>query len=678
MVTSERLLRFIMQLQNEKSPAKRRQLLLDEVRQCSGARLAALFLYVPDTHVFVVRGYSGTYSPEAPARIPGGNGLSLALTQQGWLLLSAQESRRRLNSQELTWVERGASIRLHSVRSSKRSEAEQGVVLLVPADTGPQSQEGMEELGVYVSLLSAYLSRAQEEESVMDELSLMEAGEGGRQETVALQEVEQRAGVDASMIGDQETLTNPRTVPAENALTRSIAARLHQGNTPTLATGLSKLYEIMLIGEYKVEGNALYALLAEQMSGLLGAEQAWLFLYQAQGFSLVGQQGADDADELLRRLPEPEMLEELAEREPGETMTALDVDDGIILILPLSYEPGLAGVALFRLAHSMPPLETRLVLAYMARFAVLLLRTREAHVAIQRESRLEERNRLARDIHDGPAQQLTLALLKLEYVQRRVLKSPEHAESAFWQALSMDLGGVYTILRDCVEDLRHTITSELPMQLARQSFVIALRSLIEEFREHHPELEVMLNDHHASVEHISQEIEIIVFRFVQEALNNVVKHARASQAIIDLLIQSDFLQVQVHDDGVGFEPGESAEVVQVAPELMGRSEKGAHLGLKAMRERVASVGGLLEIQSAPGKGTTVLARLPLSTLLLELTEREREVVRLMSEGLTNRAIASRLMISIETVKTHIHHIMQKLQARDRTQAVALAMKYGLI
>jgi DNA-binding CsgD family transcriptional regulator len=502
-VTSERLVRFIMQLQNEKKPAERRQLLLDEIRQCSGAHLAALFLYVPGAHAFVLRGYSGAYPPGAPHLIPGGGGLSMAQAQQGWLLLPAQESRQYLNSQELAWIERSAFIFLHSLRSSKRSEAE-GVILLAPRDTGPQGREGMEALDVYVSLLPAYLSLAQEEESVM-----------------------------------QETQTNPRTVPAENALARSIDAGAHQ-DTPTLATGLSKLYEVMLIGEYKVEDDALYSLLVEQMSDLIGAEQAWLFLYQAeqQRFSLAGKQEAGDAEALLRRLPEPGILEELAEREPGETMTTLHIEDGVLLILPLSHEPGLSGVALFRLSYSMPPFETRLVLSYMARVAILLLRDREAHATIQRESMLEERNRLARDIHDGPAQQLTLALLKLEYVQRRLLKSPEHAESAFWHTLSEDLDHVGAVLRECVEDLRHTITSELPMQLEQQSFMFTLR--------------------------------------------------------------------------------------------------------------------------------------------LELTEREREVLRLMSEGLPNRAIASRLLISIETVKTHIHHIMQKLQARDRTQAVALAMKYGLI
>ncbi|GHO68828.1 hypothetical protein KSC_077200 [Ktedonobacter sp. SOSP1-52] len=539
-VTSERLVRFIMQLQNEKKPAERRQLLLDEVRQCSGALLAALFLYVPGAHAFVLRGYSGAYPPGAPPLIPGGGGLSMAQAQQGWLLLPTQESRQYLNSQELAWIERDASIRLHSLRSSKRSEADQGVILLAPRDTGPQGREGMEALDVYVSLLPAYLSLAQEEESVMDELSLIDTGEGGRQETVALQEMEQRAGVDTSATKDQKTQTNPRTVPAENSLARSIDAGLHQGNTPALATSLSRLYEVMLIGEYKVEDDALYSLLMEQMSDLIGAKQAWLFLYQAeqQRFSLAGKQEAGDAEELLRRLPEPGMLEELAQREPGETMIALHIEDGVLLILPLSHEPGLAGVALFRLSHSMPPLETRLVLSYMARVAVLLLCDREAHATIQRESMLEERNRLARDIHDGPAQQLTLALLKLEYAQRRLLKSPEYVESAFWHTLSEDLDRVGAVLRECVEDLRHTITTELPMQLEQQSFIFTLR--------------------------------------------------------------------------------------------------------------------------------------------LELTEREREVLRLMSEGLTNRAIASHLLISIETVKTHIHHIMQKLQARDRTQAVALAIKYGLI
>src|SRR5581483_5321394 len=93
------------------------------------------------------------------------------------------------------------------------------------------------------------------------------------------------------------------------------------------------------------------------------------------------------------------------------------------------------------------------------------------------------------------------------------------------------------------------------------------------------------------------------------------------------------------------------------------------MGLQAMHDRVREAGGTWEIHSTPGAGTTVRARFPLALRtasiiptpqITSLTSRERDVLRLVIDGLTNRAIAEQLSVSTETVKTHVHHIMQKM------------------
>ena len=99
-----------------------------------------------------------------------------------------------------------------------------------------------------------------------------------------------------------------------------------------------------------------------------------------------------------------------------------------------------------------------------------------------------------------------------------------------------------------------------------------------------------------------------------------------------------------------------------------------HLGLASMEERVRQAGGVLEIHSKPGEGTTLKARFPLTQSSAILTEREREVLHLLVDGLTNRAISERLSVSLETVKSHVHHIMQKMHVKDRTQAAVVATK----
>jgi signal transduction histidine kinase len=95
--------------------------------------------------------------------------------------------------------------------------------------------------------------------------------------------------------------------------------------------------------------------------------------------------------------------------------------------------------------------------------------------------------------------------------------------------------------------------------------------------------------------------ELTLYRILQEALNNVEKHARARHVAVSLKQMGDFVQLAIVDDGIGFEPG-------VYPAR--RKGKG-RLGLLSMRERATYMGGTLNITSAPGKGTTVLVQVSL-------------------------------------------------------------------
>src|SRR5262249_21212151 len=87
----------------------------------------------------------------------------------------------------------------------------------------------------------------------------------------------------------------------------------------------------------------------------------------------------------------------------------------------------------------------------------------------------------------------------------------------------------------------------------------------------------------------------VAYRIAQEALHNVVKHARASRATLCLDRDAEALRLVIQDDGVGFDPGGSFP---------------GHLGLRSMRERAARAGGTLSLKSAPGRGTTIVVRLP--------------------------------------------------------------------
>lgn len=275
-----------------------------------------------------------------------------------------------------------------------------------------------------------------------------------------------------------------------------------------------------------------------------------------------------------------------------------------------------------------------------------------------------ERSRIARDLHDGAAQQIVYVLHKLELIQSNLEQQPQP------QVLP-EVKKAYSILQDCLNDLRHSIASLLPPQVEERGLIEALKALIDEYNLEHTCMRIIYEIDEPLL--LPSRLEAPVYRFIQEALNNVLKHAHATEVTIRIRVINGALLVGVDDNGIGFQP-------EPVVSSIGGGYKDAvgalHLGLSGMRERVQEAGGSWEIQSSPGHGTTVISRFPLIGPSARLTQRELAVLRLVTEGLSNRQIAQRLAISNETVKTHLHHIMQKLQVKDRTQAAILAARQG--
>jgi DNA-binding NarL/FixJ family response regulator len=138
-------------------------------------------------------------------------------------------------------------------------------------------------------------------------------------------------------------------------------------------------------------------------------------------------------------------------------------------------------------------------------------------------------------------------------------------------------------------------------------------------------------------------IDISAYRIVQEGLTNALKHAHATQAEVALRYAADQLRIEVSDNGHG---------------------AGDALLSPAITKRVI-------------KQFTRIPRPAPPKELDELTAREHDILRLISEGLSNAEIGQKLNISETTVKTHVTHILQKLGLRDRVQAVVLAYQAGL-
>ena len=363
-------------------------------------------------------------------------------------------------------------------------------------------------------------------------------------------------------------------------------------------------------------------------------------------------------------------MERLSMRGPGEVLSFFTSGKRHILLVTLSCNCILLGIVALALDNENAlPDERGLLLTYMGNVAALLLRNYSVHARELQMAVEHERTRIARDIHDGAAQRISHVLHKLEFIQRILEKQ------ALWphllQTALIEVEQASGILEAGLIDLRHAISSLLPVQLEEQNFVNALQSLFDEYMITDPGLEISytIDDSEA----LPAALEPPIFRFIQEALTNVRKHALATHVVIHLKIAANALLVEVGDNGVGFQ----SEVVATQRIASGESaEETLHLGLRTMRERIQEVGGTIEIQSKANNGTTVRAYFPLANAVQLLTSREHEVLHLIVDGLTNRDIAQKLSISLETVKTHVRHITQKMQVKDRTQAAILAMRQG--
>jgi two-component system sensor histidine kinase DegS len=211
------------------------------------------------------------------------------------------------------------------------------------------------------------------------------------------------------------------------------------------------------------------------------------------------------------------------------------------------------------------------------------------------EAQEEERRRLAREIHDGPAQVLANATFQLEYCQRLLERDPSR--------LKDELAGLGGDLRDGLAEVRYFIFDLRPGPLAELGLSATLQRYAENFQSRSG-IEVDLDLDFEPVR-LSPTKEVAVFRIVQEALQNVRKHSGAKHARVALSSRGGGLDVSVEDDGVGFDSGQRAEA------------GGRHFGLSSMEERARLIRAELGVNSKPGQGTSVVLRVPSETAAQE-------------------------------------------------------------
>jgi signal transduction histidine kinase len=202
----------------------------------------------------------------------------------------------------------------------------------------------------------------------------------------------------------------------------------------------------------------------------------------------------------------------------------------------------------------------------------------------------DERNRIARDLHDGTCQRLGLMKMILDKAIRR--------ERQGFSTLKT-LEGLSPLLLETIEDIRRTISDLRPSILDDLGIVPTINWLCREFEETHRAIHVdkRIPLHEREV---PEHLKVTIYRVVQEALNNVAKHSGGSTVQVSLHKVDDTLALSIEDNGLGFEP----------TDVMQKEDAGRGVGLGSMRERVELSGGTFALTSARGGGTTVRALWP--------------------------------------------------------------------
>ena len=203
----------------------------------------------------------------------------------------------------------------------------------------------------------------------------------------------------------------------------------------------------------------------------------------------------------------------------------------------------------------------------------------------------EERMRIARDMHDGPAQSMANLVLQAEILERLLDRNPKQLVS--------ELAEFKNSVRNALEETRQLMFDLRPMTLDDLGLIPTLRKFIKEYGDRYG-LSTRFNVV-GQERRLPGNIEGVLFRIIQEALTNVHKHARAKMAEVTMRLQPTRVAVVVKDDGQGF------DVARTEANL----HKNKNLGLLSMRERAELEKGALEIRSQPGRGTEVKVEIPL-------------------------------------------------------------------
>lgn len=210
------------------------------------------------------------------------------------------------------------------------------------------------------------------------------------------------------------------------------------------------------------------------------------------------------------------------------------------------------------------------------------------------ETQEEARKKLARDLHDGPTQSVAAIAMRLNFTRRLLERDPKEAAEEIFK--------IEELARRTTKEIRHMLFTLRPLVLESQGFEAALKTMAEKLNETYNQ-NVIIEVDPAVVAQLDVSKQGVIFFIAEEAINNARKHAQAQHIWVRLKSAGkDMARFEIQDDGVGFD----VNAVEATYDSRGS------LGMINLRERTELVNGVLQIQSAPGKGTFIQVWLPLT------------------------------------------------------------------
>jgi signal transduction histidine kinase len=285
----------------------------------------------------------------------------------------------------------------------------------------------------------------------------------------------------------------------------------------------------------------------------------------------------------------------------GYPALSLDlVDKGFLAAIPMRYSGKIIGaLGVISVGEESFKNERVLLLESFANLAVVAVQNSwlfdqvrsgndQLHALSHRLMKLQEQERmhLSRELHDESGQILAALMVRLGLLER-------DAKSHDW--MSEHIAELKRIVTEVLNNLHSLAVKLRPASLDHLGLITALEQYIQEYSRQYG-LQVQFDGLEIEAYRLPAEIETAFFRVVQESLTNVALHARASR--VDILVnhRNGYLVMTIEDDGIGFDPNPIADENR--------------LGLFGMRERIEMLGGRFQVESSPGKGTTIVVEVP--------------------------------------------------------------------